>query len=124
MTLTEFGHSLPRANAFIADAQTILTITLASPHPDAQTARKLALISMVVTLIAVIIAILSTDADMEAQLKICSDVESQSEKSSVDVRSTSSNSLVIEQSIKLLGFGVILLAFVLFIAATAVIPIV
>ncbi|KIO24040.1 hypothetical protein M407DRAFT_26571 [Tulasnella calospora MUT 4182] len=108
----------------IADAQAILTITVASPHPNSQLARKLALISMVVTLIAIVVAMLSTDADIEAQAKMGSDIESQSEKSSVDVRSASSSNFVVERSIKFLGFGIVLLALVLFIIATAAIPIV
>ncbi|KAG8912844.1 hypothetical protein FRC01_004864 [Tulasnella sp. 417] len=108
----------------IADAQAILTITVATPHPNSQFARKLALISMVVTLVAIIIAMLSTDVDIEAQTKMGSDIESQSEKSSPDAQSTSSSSFVIGRSMNFLGFGILLLALVLFIIATAAIPIV
>ncbi|KAG9047374.1 hypothetical protein FS837_002427 [Tulasnella sp. UAMH 9824] len=108
----------------IADAQAILTITVASPHPNSQFARKLALISMVVTLVAIIIAMLCTDLDLEAQAKMGSDIESQSEKSSIDTRPASSTNFVIERSIKFFGFGIILVALVLFIIATAAIPIV
>ncbi|KAG8912841.1 hypothetical protein FRC01_004873 [Tulasnella sp. 417] len=109
----------------IADAQAILTITVATPHPNSQFARKLALISMVVTLVAIIIAMLSTDVDSEAQTKtVESDIESQSENPSPDVQPTSSNNFFIERSMKFLGFGILLLALVLFIIATAAIPIV
>ncbi|KAG8912840.1 hypothetical protein FRC01_004872 [Tulasnella sp. 417] len=108
----------------IADAQAILTIAVASPHPNSPFARKLALISMAVTLVAIIIAVFSTDFDIEANTKMASDIESQSEKSSVNARSTSSSNFTLERSIKLFGFGVLLLALVLFIIATAAIPIV
>ncbi|KAG8978312.1 hypothetical protein FRB90_008453 [Tulasnella sp. 427] len=108
----------------IADAQAILTITVASPHPNAQIARKLALVSMIFTLATIVLAVGSTDVNTHSTDKPGLDIEAQ-EKTGLDIATLApvSTSLVIERSIKILGLGATLTAFILFIAAPAAIPI-
>lgn len=113
----------------IADAQAILTITVASPHPYAHIARKLALISMIATLLAIITALVSTTEDInrvpEVQSTASLDLEVQGKPvvGGASICGETATNSAFEKSLRAFGFFVVLVAFILFITATAAIPI-
>lgn len=91
--------ALPFQNQYIlaANSQALIAMAITPPQPDPKTSQKIALASVVATLFAILTAMASSNAEVDA--------------------SDTASSRKLERGIKLSAFGMTFLALVLFISA-------